>query len=124
MSKEFSLGSRIRSISHALRGIGILIRSQHNAWIHLFATALVVLLGIGLGVTRIEWCLLVIAIMVVWVAEGLNTSLELLADYCSSEHDPLIGRAKDVAAGAVLLAAMGAVAVGAFVFLPHLFGGV
>ncbi len=122
MSKGFSLGDRFQSFVHALRGIGVLIGSQHNARIHLVATVLVVLMGILLGVTRIEWCLLVIAMMAVWVAEGINTALELLADYCSSEHEPLIGTAKDVAAGAVLLAALGAAVIGSFVFLPHLFG--
>ena len=124
MSTHFSLRDRVRSFAHALRGVGVLIRSQHNARVHLAATVLVVLMGVLLGVSRMEWCLLVIAMMVVWVAEGMNTGLELLADHCSAAQDPLIGAAKDVAAGAVLLAALGALLVGAFVFLPHLFGAV
>ncbi len=112
----------MRSFGYALRGIAVLVRSQHNAWIHLLATALAVLLGAILGVSWIEWCLLTIAIVSVWVAEGFNTALELLADYCTDEQDPLIGMAKDVAAGTVLLAALGAVAIGGFVFIPHLLG--
>ncbi len=58
--------------------------------------------------------------MAVWSAEGANTALELLADHVSPEHQPLIGKSKDAAAGAVLLAAMGAVLIGALVFIPYL----
>ncbi len=66
-----------------------------------------------------EWCCLVLCLMVVWTAEALNTALELLTDLVSPEFHPLAGRAKDAAAGGVLIAAVGSVIVGAIVFVPY-----
>ena len=97
-----------------------LIRGQHNARIHLLLTVGVVVLGLYFGVSRLEWCALVMAIAVVWAAEGLNTALELLADAAVPDFHPLIAKAKDVAAGAVLLTAIGAAIVGLLVLWPHL----
>ena len=77
-------------------------------------------IGASLGLRPLEWTLLAIAATVVWVAEALNTALEALSDATVPEHSPHIAVAKDVAAGAVLLASLGAVAVGLLVFVPHL----
>ncbi len=97
-----------------------MMRTERNARIHLAATALVVASGIVLGVSRAEWSALVLAIALVWSAEAMNTAVEALGDAVSPEPDEAIGRAKDIAAGAVLLAAIGAVVVGLLVFGPHL----
>jgi diacylglycerol kinase (ATP) len=97
----------------------VLLRSQHNAWIHLLVSAAVVALGLYFGVSRMEWCALLLAIAVVWIAEGLNTALELLADAAIPARHPLVEKAKDVAAGAVLLAAIGAAFVGLLVLWPY-----
>ncbi len=97
--------------------------SQHNAWIHACATLLVCGAGIVCGVNREDWCWLVVAIVSAWVAEGFNTALECLADAVSREPNSDIGRTKDVAAGAVLIAAIGAAIIGVLVFWPHVFGG-
>jgi hypothetical protein len=70
--------------------------------------------------TRFEWCWIVLAIVSVWTAETLNTAFEFLTDVASPEFHPLAGKAKDVAAGAVLLSAIGAVAIGIIIFWPHL----
>ena len=70
--------------------------------------------------SSIEWCCLVIAASSVWTAEALNTALELLADAAIEELHPLVGYAKDVAAGAVLVTAIAAVIVGAIIFWPHI----
>ena len=123
MAESFSLMDRGRSILYACRGIATMLRTQHNAWIHAAASLVVVSGGIALGVSWIEWCFLVLAMMAVWMAEAMNTALELLADVTSPEFHPLIEKAKDVAAGAVLLSALGAVAIGCIVFLPRLLGG-
>jgi diacylglycerol kinase (ATP) len=96
-----------------------LLRSQHNAWIHALATALVVSAGLYFHLTTAEWCWVVLATSSVWTAEALNTAFELLADATAKEFDPLIGRAKDVAAGAVLLTAIGAAIIGLIIFLPR-----
>ena len=96
-----------------------MLATQHNAWLHAVATALVCTAGGAYRLAPGEWCAIVLAIVAVWMAEGLNTALELLADATSPEFHPLIGQAKDVAAGAVLLAALGAVLIGLLVFGPH-----
>ena len=119
VSKTFSIAGRIRSIRHAFRGIGTMLRSQHNAWIHGVATVLVVALGLTFRLTRVEWCCLILAMMAVWTAEALNTAFEFLADVASPDFHPLIKQAKDVAAGAVLISAIGSAVVGLLVLGPH-----
>jgi diacylglycerol kinase (ATP) len=111
---------RIRSFGCAFRGIRTLLSTQTNARIHLLATVVVVVLGIVTGLNAGEWALIVIAVSMVWAAEGLNSALEFLADHTAPEWHESVGRAKDVAAGAVLLTAIGALAIGLIVFLPHL----
>ncbi len=108
------------SFRYAFRGIGILLASQTNARIHLVATVIVVLLGIITGLSPVEWCLITIAVSMVWAAEGLNSALEFLADHTAPEWHEAVEKAKDVAAGAVLLTALGALAIGLIVFIPYL----
>ena len=103
----------------ALRGIRTMIASQRNAWIHAVATVVVVVAGLVVGLQWAEWCWIVLAIVSVWTAEALNTAIEFLTDVASPNFHPIAGRAKDVAAGAVLLAAVGAVIIGALVFGPR-----
>lgn len=117
---QFSVAARARSFRYAARGVVALLRSQHNAWIHAAASVAVVGLGFAVGLSRLEWCLVVLAMVAVWSAEAVNTAFEALCDVASPEPHPLVERAKDVAAGAVLLAAGGAVVVGVLVFGPHL----
>jgi len=107
-------------LRHAWRGIGIMLRDEPNAPVHAVFTALVIAAGLVLGIGKPEWIAVIVAIMAVWVAEGFNTSIERIGDAVSPEHDPLIGKAKDVAAGAVLLAAIGAAMIGLLVFGPYL----
>ncbi len=97
-----------------------MVRTQHNAWIHAAASVGVLLAGLFFGLSTYEWCWIVLAVMAVWTAEALNTALELLADGTSPEFHPLVGQAKDVAAGAVLISAIGSVAIGALIFGPYL----
>lgn len=96
-----------------------MMRTQHNAWVHAGATVVVVIAGLLFRITVAEWCWLVLAIMVVWTAEALNTAFEFLADATSPEYHPLVKHSKDVAAGAVLISAIGAVVVGLMVFGPY-----
>jgi diacylglycerol kinase (ATP) len=118
-SSRFSLAGRVRSFGFAAAGLGLMLRSEHNAWIHALATLLVLALAIVFPISGLEWCLLALAIALVWSAEAMNTALELLADSVSPGHHPLVGQAKDVAAGAVLVAALGASVVGLIVLGPH-----
>ncbi|MFH2008385.1 MAG: diacylglycerol kinase family protein [bacterium] len=111
---------RVRSLKHALAGVWTMLRTQHNAWLHALATVAVCVAGFWVGLSRWEWCWIVLAIGAVWTAEALNTALELLADVASPDYHPVVGKAKDVAAGAVLITAVGAVVIAVLVFLPHL----
>ena len=118
--ERFSLGARARSFAHAGAGLAHVLATQHNARIHALATLAVLALGLLLGVSRLEWCLLVAAIAAVWAAEAHNTALESLADALKPERDAQVGRAKDAAAGAVLAASLGAAAIGLLVLGPRL----
>jgi diacylglycerol kinase (ATP) len=120
MKTTFRFSGRIRSFKHASRGLWAMVKSQQNAWIHALATVVVVSLGFALGCARAEWCLIVLAIMAVWTAEALNTAFEFLADVASPEYHPLVKKAKDVAAGAVLVSALGSVIIGVLIFGPKL----
>lgn len=110
---------RLKSFGHAVDGFIYLLRTQPNARIHLAATIVVVALGFSFGVSRSDWFWLIAAITAVWAAEAFNTAVEQLGDAITRETHPLIGRAKDCAAAAVLLTSLGATAIGVIVFWPH-----
>ncbi len=116
----FSLGARIRSFGYAFRGLGFVLRTQHNAWIHLAATVAVIATGIYVGLSFFDWRWIVLAIGLVWVAEIVNTAFEHLCDVVQPEFHGSVKAAKDVAAGAVLVAAFVAVMIALLVFLPYL----
>jgi diacylglycerol kinase (ATP) len=120
--RAFTFTGRLRSFKYAAQGIVTMLRSQHNAWVHLAASAAVIAAGLWLQVPKADWCLLVLAIMAVWTAEALNTAFEFLADVASPEFHPLVKQSKDVAAGAVLIAAIGSVVIGILVLGPPLIG--
>jgi diacylglycerol kinase (ATP) len=111
---------RLRSFICALHGVQVMLQSQQNAWIHAAATLLVTAAGVILGLSSQDWCWIVLAIVGVWTAEALNTAVEFLTDLASPEFHPLAGKAKDVAAGAVLLSAIGSIAIGVLVLGPRL----
>jgi diacylglycerol kinase len=119
MNRPFEFAARMKSVRHALHGVAYVLRSQHNAWIHAVATILVGTAGFFFQLTAVEWCVIVIAASSVWTAEALNTALELLADAAIEDLHPLVGHAKDVAAGAVLVTAVGAAIVGIIIFWPY-----
>jgi len=97
-----------------------MLKTQHNAWIHAVVSIVTCAGGIWLGLSATEWCWIVVAMMAVWTAEGINTALERLADAVTTDDNPLIGQAKDAAAGAVLIAAVGAATIGLLVMGPRL----
>jgi len=120
MPGQKSHGRLVASFGFAIRGVVTLVRSQANARIHFAATLAVIAAGFFFGIARLEWCAIAAAIGLVWTAEGLNTAIECVVDLVSPDHHPLAGRAKDIAAGAVLIAALIAAIIGALVFIPHL----
>jgi len=110
---------RVRSFKYAFRGLKVMIVSQHNAWIHALATIAVVTVSFYFHLSRAEWCWIILAIISVWTAEAFNTAFEFLTDVASPEFHPLAEKAKDVAAGAVLISAIGSVLIGVVVFGPY-----
>ncbi len=108
---------RWSSFRCAIAGILYLLRTQPHARWHLLISLGVIALGFVFQVSRGDWLALVLAMALVWTAEALNTAIELTCNAITLEKHPVIGLAKDVAAGAVLLASLFAVVVGAIVFL-------
>lgn len=111
---------RIQSFKYALKGIRLLFQSETNAKIHLAFTFLVIAGGLFFSVNSTEWCLLILAITMVLCAEGMNTAIEYLTDLVSPNFHELAGKTKDVAAGAVLITAIGAAIIGCIIFLPKI----
>ena len=120
LAKVFTFTGRLRSVRFALTGIRTMVVTQHNAWVHMAMTFAVVILALSLRLASTEWCELVLAIMAVWTAEAMNTAFEFLCDVASPEFHPMVAKSKDIAAGAVLLSALGSVMVGLMVLGPHL----
>jgi diacylglycerol kinase (ATP) len=116
---HFTFTGRLRSVRFAVAGIRTMLASQHNAWVHAGASAAVVIAGFIFRLDRAEWCMLILAMMAVWTAEALNTAFEFLCDVASPEFHPMVAKSKDVAAGAVLLSAIGSAVVAMIVFGPH-----
>ena len=110
----------MKSFLCAFRGLAVLFCTQRNARVHLFFLVLAIACGFVFRISSVEWCLILLASGMVLAAEGLNTGLELLADVVHPERHPQVGRVKDMAAAAVLIAAIAAVGVGIMIFLPKL----
>lgn len=118
--KLFSVVDRAKSISHAWRGLGLFIKTTHNAWIQILILLCVISAGLYFHITSIDWIVIIFAAGFVFVAEAFNTALEIDINLTSPEFHPYARDTKDVAAGAVFLACITAVLVGVFVFVPYL----
>lgn len=119
--KKFSLSTRAASFRYAFNGLKTLLQSEHNAWIHLAATILVICLGFCLKISSGEWIAICFAIGFVFSMEIINTAIEKLCDFVSVEKHLLIKQIKDLAAAAVLVAAITALAIGLIIFIPKVF---
>ncbi len=118
-----SLKKRAASFRYAFRGLIDLFKSQANARIHGAVALAVVLAGFYFQISRTEWIAVTLCILLVFSLEAMNTAIEYLTDLVSPDFHPLAGKAKDVAAAAVLLAAFGAVLVGLIILLPRVLSG-
>lgn len=118
MNKFFQ--QRKAAFSYAFNGIGYFFKNETHAKIHSVATILVIIAGIILNVSAIEWCVLIICIGGVLMGEAINTSIEKICDKVSPEYHVLIKASKDTAAGAVLLFVIASVAVGLIIFIPKI----
>ncbi len=117
---SFSLSARFKSFVYAFSGLFNFIRTEHNTWLHLVATAAVVILAIVFPVSQTEIMALVFATGLVWMAEIINSAIERIMDFVSPQKHPSVKLIKDMAAGAALVAAITALAVGCLVFIPKL----
>ncbi len=118
--KTFSFRARLKSFTYAFQGLSEMLKTEHNTWVHLSATIIVIILGFYEQISANEWCMIILATMAVWVSEALNTAFEFLCDVTSPDFHPLVQKSKDVAAGAVLLSAIGAVIIAMIIFLPKI----
>jgi len=119
-----ALGGRLarilRSFGYAFEGLATIVRTQPNFWVHVIAACLALVLGVVLRLSPGELALVVLSITLVLVVESVNTGIETMCDLISPAHHPLIKRAKDVSAAAVLIAAAGAVVIALLLFGPRL----
>jgi len=108
--------SLFHSFNHAAEGVIQALRTQRNLWMHFTIAAAVLVAALAFGVSKLELIVLLLAITFVLVAELVNTAIEAAVDVASTSFDPMAKLAKDIAAGAVLIAALDALAVGYLVF--------
>ena len=120
MKKKFSIKERLKSFTFAFAGLKLLLLEEHNAFLHVAATFLVVALGFYFRLNQTEWIAIIMCIGAVFSLELVNTSIETLADHITPEKHDKIKKVKDLAAGAVLVAAMMAVVVALLIFIPKL----
>ena len=107
----------IRSFGYALQGIVECLREQ-NFRFHVVAGISVIILGFITGLTLVEWCILIVVIALVLIAEMFNTAIEKVVDLASPDIHRLAKSAKDIAAGAVLVIASVSVIIGILIFIP------
>ena len=117
-----ALRQRAASFGHAWRGVAAAWRSEVHLRLHGLATVAVVALGFYCRLGRLEWALVTLAVGLVWSLELVNTAVEAVVNLVSPEYHPLAGKVKDMAAGAVLTAAIGAAVVGLIVFGERVLG--
>jgi len=117
--KNFFL-KRLFSFKYAFNGILYFIKSQKNAWIHLFFVFFVTIFGVILKITLIDWILVLFCFGFVLTAEAFNTAIEKIVDFVSPEFQKEAGIIKDVAAGAVLISAIISAIIGLIIFIPKL----
>lgn len=111
---------RLNSFRFALNGLFATLRTQSNIWVQIPIGLAVLLAAFYFKVTRTEWLILVLTIAGVLTAELINTSTEVTLNYLSKEHHLDVKAAKDIAAGAVLIASIASVIIGLIIFLPYI----
>jgi diacylglycerol kinase len=117
---RFSFKSRLLSFSYAFSGLATAFRQEHNLWIQGSAAVTAVALGFIFRIRTTEWIAIVIVISGVLVSELFNSAIESLVDHFSPEFDNKAGKVKDMAAGAVLISALGALVTGLIIFIPKI----
>jgi diacylglycerol kinase len=110
----------MKRFKYAINGLIAAIRSEVNMRIHIIASVLVCIAGFYFQISSVEWIVLVLCIVLVISFELINTSIEEFCNMVHPEHHPIIKKVKDIAAAAVLVAAVGSVVAALIIFLPKL----
>jgi diacylglycerol kinase len=118
--QKFSIFKRLKSFEHAFNGLLILIKEEHNARIHLFATICVVIAGVLFKISLNEWIAIIFSIGLVFCLEIINSSIENIADFIYPEKHEKIKKIKDLAASGVLISAITALIIGLIIFIPKI----
>jgi len=120
MSTDQEPAKRIVSFKHAIDGILIALKEEPNLKIHFLIASIVIIAGFYFGITKPEWIIIALLIGLIFSIELINTSIEEIVDAFTKAHHPGAKKAKDVAAGAVLIATITSIIVGIMIFLPYL----
>jgi diacylglycerol kinase len=120
LSRKFSLADRLKSFIHAYNGLRVLLREEPNAKIHFVAVGGVLLVSVLVGLKPYEWVAIVFSIGLVITTELINTALENMADFLTTEQNEKIKKIKDISAAAVLISALVAMSIALIIFLPKL----
>lgn len=121
MPKETFIENRIKGVGYAFKGAWILVRTESSIQIQVVIAILVIVAGFYFEISALEWILQLFAIGLVMGVEGVNTAIEKLSDYVQPEHDPRIGRIKDISAGAVMIVSLLASIIGLIIYIPKIF---
>ncbi|MFY8097153.1 MAG: diacylglycerol kinase family protein [Flavobacterium sp.] len=114
------VSGRIKSIKYAVLGAYKLVTTEHSVMVQSSLAVMMTVAGFYFKISREEWMMQILVFGLVLAIEGLNTAVEKIADFIHPDYHERIGFIKDIAAGAVMFAAMSAIAVGALIYLPKL----
>ena len=121
MEPRRNLTTFLGGFVYAAQGLAEAIRTQFNIRFHFGATIVALGLSFYFSLSAVEWCFIILAIAIVWIAELLNTALEYITDFVSPEYNEIAGKVKDIAASSALVAALASAAIGLVVFIPKIF---
>ena len=119
--RDSYLGKRIRGGGYAIKGAWLLLKHEPSIQVQFVIATLITLAGLYFDITKTEWLFQFTAIGLVMSTEGLNTALEAMADFVHPDFHSKIGHIKDVAAGAVFIAAITAIIIAGFIYIPYIF---
>ncbi len=119
--KESFIVNRLKSVGYAFKGAIFLIKTEASIKIQVALTILVTIAGFFFDISSTEWILQCFAVALVMSIEGVNTAIEAVADFIHPEHHKKIGIIKDIAAGAVFIAALFASIIGGIIYFPKVF---
>ena len=120
MPKEPFIINRLKSVGFAFKGMVLLLKTEASIQLQFLIALAITFAGFYFQISTAEWVIQIAMIGLVMSIEGLNTAIESMADFIHPEHHHKIGRLKDIAAGAVLIASITAVIIGGIIYLPKM----